>query len=84
MKVLNRCFMMNPSADMEIIMKIVAKAIIDSLDHDAPARVLGTMYVPFMVSILCCITFQWLLDGRNDLLLVAMLGSSRSKICIIG
>jgi hypothetical protein len=83
MKFLNRCFMMNPSADMEIITKIVARAIIDSLDHDAPARVLGTMYVPSMVSILFHIASQLLLNERDDLPLVAPLGPSRSKICIM-
>jgi hypothetical protein len=55
MNVLNRCFIMNPEADKKIMIKIVARAIVDSLDHDVPARVLGMIYVPLMVSILDCI-----------------------------
>jgi hypothetical protein len=60
MYVLNRCFTIIPRADREIMMKIVARAIIDSLDHDAPARVLGIVYVPLMVSILNRIAFDGL------------------------
>jgi hypothetical protein len=52
MNILNRCFMMNPEAERETMMRIVARAIIDSLDHDVPARVPGMTYVPLMVSIL--------------------------------
>jgi hypothetical protein len=44
--------MMNPEAERETMMRIVARAIIDSLDHDVPARVPGMTYVPLMVSIL--------------------------------
>jgi hypothetical protein len=84
MNVLNRCFIMNPEADKKIMIKIVARAITDSLDHDVPARELGMIYVPLMVSTLNGIAFWLPEDIGEDLPFVAALGSSRSKICIIG
>jgi NAD/NADP transhydrogenase beta subunit len=44
--------MMNPRDDKKSMTKIVAKAMIASLDHDGVVLDSGTVYVPVVVSII--------------------------------
>lgn len=44
---------MNPRTDRKIMMKIVARAMIDSFDQDGLGLESGTTYVPVLVNILC-------------------------------
>jgi hypothetical protein len=54
---LSRCFNMNPRHDRKTMTKIVARAMIDSLDQDVLALESGTAYVPVLVNILCRIVY---------------------------
>jgi hypothetical protein len=50
-------FNMNPRDDRKIMTKIVARAMIDSLDQGWLGLESGTTYVPVMVRLLCHIVY---------------------------